>query len=181
LVLTFNIGPKANSNASTHTNYLISLLKNEVKKGSDPFFDLTHNYTGEPGPLNSPRLPVCLDFWGLTEGHRSPSERGIIAAKPARSTTYLQSCEPFRPHRCTGLPAGQVRAAEQPLIQEFPAAPGLPGARVADHFSCFSACHCLYWDDLTKLPYIELLSNRSVSIDFSNWSSRDFAVMTANE
>ena len=62
LVLTFYVGPKANSNASTHTNYLITLLKNEVKKGSDPFFNLTHNYTGEPEPLNSPRLPVCLNF-----------------------------------------------------------------------------------------------------------------------
>ena len=31
LVLTFNVGPKANPNASTHTNYLITLLKNEYK------------------------------------------------------------------------------------------------------------------------------------------------------
>ncbi len=62
LVLTFNASPKANSNASTHTNYLISLLKNVSEKGSDPFFDLTRNYTGEFGPLNSPRLPVYLNF-----------------------------------------------------------------------------------------------------------------------
>jgi hypothetical protein len=31
LVLTFNVSPKANSNASTHTNYLIALLKNDVE------------------------------------------------------------------------------------------------------------------------------------------------------
>ncbi len=61
--------------------------------GSDPFFDLTHNYTGEAGPLNSPRVPVCLDFRGLAKGHRSLSERGIIAGKPARSTPYFESCE----------------------------------------------------------------------------------------
>ncbi len=100
LVLTFYVGPKANSNASTHTNYLITLLKNEVKKRSDPFSDLTHNYTDESGPLNSPRLPVYRDFLGLAEGHRAPSERGIIAGKSARSTPYFQSCEPVRP--CAG-------------------------------------------------------------------------------
>jgi hypothetical protein len=33
LVLTFNVGPKANPNASTHTNYLITLLKSEYTKG----------------------------------------------------------------------------------------------------------------------------------------------------
>jgi hypothetical protein len=65
--------------------------------GPDPFLDLTHNYTGEPGPLNSPHLPVCLEFWDLAEGHCALSERGIITAKPARSTTYFQSSEPFGP------------------------------------------------------------------------------------
>jgi hypothetical protein len=30
LVLTFDVSLKANSNASTHTNYLISLLKNDL-------------------------------------------------------------------------------------------------------------------------------------------------------
>ena len=89
LVLTFDISLKANSNASTHTNYLISLLKSVSKKRSDPFFDQTHNYTGELGPLNSPREPVCLDYWGLAEEHRALSERGIIAAKLARSTKCL--------------------------------------------------------------------------------------------
>ncbi len=85
-----------------------------MKKGSDPVFDLTYNYTGEPGPLNSPRLPVCLDFWGLAEGHRTLSERGIIAGKPARSTPYFQSCERVHPiagdrrqnHRQNGLFSG---------------------------------------------------------------------------
>ena len=96
LVLTFDVSLKANSNASTHTNYLISLLKNVSKKRSDAFFDQTHNYTGEPGPLNSPRVPVCLDYWGLAEGHRALSERGIIAAKPARSTNCLRCCDELR-------------------------------------------------------------------------------------
>ncbi len=96
LVLTFDVSLKANSNASTHTNYLISLLKSVSKNGSDPFFDLTHNYTGEPGPLNSPRLPVCLDYWGLAEGHRALSERGIIATRLARSTKYLRCCDELR-------------------------------------------------------------------------------------
>ncbi len=90
LVLTFNVGPKANSNASTHTNYLITLLKNDP----DDSAGQTHNYTGESGPMNSLHLPVCLDFRGLAEGHRSLSERGIIAGKSARSTPYFQSCEP---------------------------------------------------------------------------------------
>ncbi len=85
LVLTFNVGPKANSNASTHTNYLITLLKNDL----DDSVEQTHNYTGEYGPMNSLRLPVCLDFRGLAEGHRSLSERGIIAGKSARSTPYF--------------------------------------------------------------------------------------------
>ncbi len=89
MVLTFNVSPKANSNASTHTNYLIALLKNDP----DDSAGQTHNYTGESGPLNSPRLPVCLDFRGLAEGHRSLSERGIIAGKSARSIPYFQSCE----------------------------------------------------------------------------------------
>ena len=104
LVLTFDISLKANSNASTHTNYLITLLKNDLKLvnlGSNRgfsdfrktsvrpqihFFDLTANYTGEPGRLNSLHLPVCLDYWGLAEGHRALSERGIIATRLARST-----------------------------------------------------------------------------------------------
>jgi hypothetical protein len=90
LVLTFNVSPKANSNASTHTNYLIALLKNDP----DDSAGQTHNYTGESEPLNSPRLPVCLNFRGLAEGHHSLSERGIIAGKSARSTPYFQSCEP---------------------------------------------------------------------------------------
>jgi len=139
LVLTFYIGPKANSNASTHTNYLITLLKNEAKKGSDPFSHLTHNYTGEPEPLHSPRLPVCLDFWGLTREHRAPSERGIIAGTPARSTPYFQSCERIRsfagdrPHdrRPSGLSAVETMAW------------GWPGW-IAGHSICLSACHCLY-------------------------------------
>jgi len=63
----------------------------EISKLS-PEFNQTHNYTGESEPLNSPRLPVCLDFRGLAEGHRSLSERGIIAGKSARSTPYFQSC-----------------------------------------------------------------------------------------
>ena len=115
LVLTFNVGPKANSNASTHTNYLITLLKNEVKKESDLLFDLTHNYTGESGPMNSPHLPVCLDFLGLTEGHRSLSERGIIAAKSARSTPYFPSCEAVRAvFRVGGCPGRITAAAFRP-------------------------------------------------------------------
>ncbi len=39
-------------------------------------------------------MPVCLDFRGLAKGHRPLSERGIIAAKTARSTNnfnYLGS------------------------------------------------------------------------------------------
>ncbi len=52
---------------------------------SDPFFDLTHNYTDEPRPLNSPSLPVCLEFWGLAERHRALSERGIITGQFAWS------------------------------------------------------------------------------------------------
>ncbi len=104
LVLTFDVSLKANSNASTHTNYLISLLKNVSKKGSDHFFDQTHNYTGETGPLNSPRVPVCLDYWGLAEGHRALSERGIIAANLARSTNCLRCCDELRcgPHSVSG-------------------------------------------------------------------------------
>jgi len=41
LVLTFNVGPKANPNASTHTNYLITLLKSEHTKSC---------YDAEDGP-----------------------------------------------------------------------------------------------------------------------------------
>ncbi len=52
----------------------------------DPFFDLTHNYTDEPGPMNSPSLPVCLDFRGLAERHRTLSERGILTGRFAWST-----------------------------------------------------------------------------------------------
>ncbi len=77
LVLTFDVSLKANSNASTHTNYLISLLKNMSKNGSNPFFDQTRNYTGEPGPLNSPCVPVCLDYWGLPRD-TVPSASGAL-------------------------------------------------------------------------------------------------------
>jgi len=51
LVLTFDFA-FAISNASTHTNYLIKLLKNE--------FYPTHNYTGQTGSLNSPGLLSCI-------------------------------------------------------------------------------------------------------------------------
>ena len=49
LVLTFNVGPKANSNASTHTNYLITLLKNEVKSGLRPHH---HNLAISPKTIH---------------------------------------------------------------------------------------------------------------------------------
>ncbi len=63
---------------------------------SDPrlYAEQTHNYTGEQGLNDSPWMPVCLDFRGLAKGHRPLSERGIIAAKTARSTNnfnYLGS------------------------------------------------------------------------------------------
>jgi len=48
--------------------------------GLIPFFNQTHNYTGEQGPIDSPRVPVCW-LWSLAKGHRSLSERGIIATK----------------------------------------------------------------------------------------------------
>jgi hypothetical protein len=40
-------------------------------------------------------MPVCLDFRGLTEGHRSLSEQRIIATNPRPSTikfNYLRRC-----------------------------------------------------------------------------------------
>jgi len=51
-----------------------------------PEFNQTHNYTGERGPIDSPAMPVCVNFRGLAEGHRSLSERGIIAAQARWST-----------------------------------------------------------------------------------------------
>jgi hypothetical protein len=146
--LTFKIGPKADSNASPHTNYLITLLKSEAKKGSEPIFrfdtvspmtvrvtekraltpflhlfSLTHNYTGEPGPLNSPGLPVCLDSRGLAEAHRSLSERGIITAGTGRSTPFSPACEPLPP-LLLGLPfpvLGRIDeiAVHRPVLESF--------------------------------------------------------------
>jgi len=63
--------------------------------GLTPFFDLTHKYTGEQGLNDSPRMPVCLDFRSLAEGHRSLSEQRIIATNPRPSTikfNYLRRC-----------------------------------------------------------------------------------------
>ncbi len=62
------------------------------KMGPSPFFGLTHNYTGDWGPRDSPHLCKTLDFRGLAEAHRYLSERGIIAFRRPRSTnsfTYL--------------------------------------------------------------------------------------------
>ncbi len=57
LVLTFHASLKANFNASTHTNYLISLLKNVSKKGPDPSF----LYLSA-----SPKTVRVSKKWGLT-------------------------------------------------------------------------------------------------------------------
>ena len=50
-------------------------------KGPQPLSDLTHNYTSNQGPRDSPHLYKTLDFLGLAEAHRYLSERGIIAAR----------------------------------------------------------------------------------------------------
>jgi hypothetical protein len=99
------------ANASTHTNYLITLLKSVSKQGSGPFSsglaefvavpknrdcpdsDRTHNYTGDSGPRDSPHPCETLDFWGLTEAHRYLSERGIITAMRPRSTNNFRYLE----------------------------------------------------------------------------------------
>jgi hypothetical protein len=80
-------------------------------KGADPFFGLTHNYTGDQGPRDSPHLYGILDIRGLAEAHRYLSERGIIATKGPRSTNnfkYLWSIPaiPARP-RITAAPGCQ--------------------------------------------------------------------------
>jgi len=53
LVLTLFL-PQANSNASTHTNYLIKLLKSVPA-----IAEQTHNYTGERASINSPKAPAA--------------------------------------------------------------------------------------------------------------------------
>ena len=131
MVLTFDFAI-AIANASTHTNYLITLLKSGSKmrsdpvfrflavspktirvprKGADPFFDLTHNYTGDQGLRDSPHLYKTLDFLDLAKAHRYLSERGIIAAKPARSTNkfnYLWSASGVASGHESGDPSSQV-------------------------------------------------------------------------
>ncbi len=72
LVLTLFL-PQANSNASTHTNYLIKLLKSV-----STFAEQTHNYTGERVSINSPEAPV-LSFRGPSERLCSLREPRIIA------------------------------------------------------------------------------------------------------
>ncbi len=117
--------------------------------GLTPFFDLTHNYTGESRPLNSPRLPVCLDFRGLAKGHRSLSERGIIAGKSARSTPYFQSRE------ADPGPAAICRRLRRQMARNYwkysgfavPAARPIGASRPSGHLTpahrrCFSVCHC---------------------------------------
>ena len=104
MVLTFDIA-NAKSNASTHTNYLTKLLKN-----GPHFREAAHNYTGQSGLINSPGLFGSAN-WRSAEGHRSLSERGIIAAKPARSTPYFQSCEAARAALWGGAGPGGVTAA----------------------------------------------------------------------
>ena len=79
LVLTLEFA-SANSSASTHTNYLTVLLKNDPR-----FPGQTHNYTGGAPSLASARLPSYLVL-GSAEGHRTLSERGIIAARNPPST-----------------------------------------------------------------------------------------------
>ena len=60
------------------------------QKEANPFFDLTHNYTGDQGPRDSPHLYKKLDSQGLAEAHRYLSERGIIAAAAPRSTSNFK-------------------------------------------------------------------------------------------
>jgi hypothetical protein len=86
LVLTFDFASKANSNASTHTNYLITLLKNDRKRAnpglddngllqlpvdhgqtgskleirSTPVSGQTGNYTGEQGPITTAKPPNAM-------------------------------------------------------------------------------------------------------------------------
>jgi hypothetical protein len=66
LVLTLDFA-FANSNASTHTNYLIELLKNEP----DASVRQTHNYTGGRVAITSPWAPVSI-FLGVNRGTPFP-------------------------------------------------------------------------------------------------------------
>ena len=59
----------------------------------------TDNYTGEQGLIDSPWMPVSLDFRGLAGGHRTPSEQRIIAANTGGSTHISNN---FRQSDTTG-------------------------------------------------------------------------------
>jgi len=105
LVLTFDFA-NANSNASTHTNYLIILLKNDLKRGSnrsfsagsislayeklrfDPGFKQTHNYTGERGLINSPQAPAVF-YLGVCRGTPCPQRAGHYSRQPLTVNYYL--------------------------------------------------------------------------------------------
>ena len=85
------------------------------RKGADPFFDLTHNYTGDQGLRDSPHLYKTLYLLGLAEVHRYLSERGIIAARKPRSTNnfnYLWSAPGVAAGHESGDPSGQVYPGE---------------------------------------------------------------------
>ena len=64
------------------------------KERSPAFAERTHKYTGERGLIDSPRMPVRLDFRGLAKGHRSLSEQRIIATKAGPSTSNFNYFQP---------------------------------------------------------------------------------------
>jgi hypothetical protein len=96
----------ANSNASTHTNYLIELLKNDLILGSnrsssagrmyctleklrfDPCFNRTHNYTGERGLMTSPRAPVSI-LVGVHRGTPCPQRAGHYSGQAHPVNTFF--------------------------------------------------------------------------------------------
>ena len=91
LVLTFDFA--FGKRQREHPHKLSDLIVKErceyqpgPKLAPHVFVRQTHNYTGQAGLIDSPRMPVCLDFRGLAEGHRSLSEQRIIAMESAWST-----------------------------------------------------------------------------------------------
>ena len=83
--------------------------------GLTPFFDQTHNYTGAEGPIDSPRMPVLLDFRGLAEGHRTLSEQRIIAANQGRSTLKFNNLRVFFV-RSASAPVCRPQDTSKPLF-----------------------------------------------------------------
>jgi hypothetical protein len=83
LVLTLEFA-SANSSASTHTNYLTVLLKNDPR-----FPGQTHNYTGGAPLLASPRLHSNLGF-GVCRGTPYPQRAGHYSGPPRPVNSKLE-------------------------------------------------------------------------------------------